>query len=408
MITHGAARHNAATRRSLVIGGIVLLLSLTLAACSGETGSAEKQEAPAKAKGDDCRLTTDISGWAAFTDIADRVAAKEDVPRADFDAFAELPSIDLWRQSLDTEGLTAQRIANWVEGVFWDDLGRQGSQKRSRNRSDYLHTSNYCLRNRDRIDARLAELTGPRKCEMDQLIRYWVDQENLPADLSVHFFPAKPEIRILDGALFVDTGVLAAGSVDQIIRNTASLHYRKHQTIPGADPKELVGEQSVAHSFRILANEGVTGWIDKAAHLEFDDDHPSLHKVNIIPEGFFRKTQEAIGMMNRQLEKMLDDEADMAQRGLLYSEHLAAMNAYGQTGYGMAAVISHRLGEDRLREASRSVPGFLAAYQEAALLNPVPAPVPGTAGIELFETVPPLNPDLFTKLHAMLTRVFPE
>ena len=71
-------------------------------------------------------------------------------------------------------------------------------------------------------------------------------------------------------------------------------------------------------------------------------------------------------------------------------------------------MISHRLGEDRLRQASRSVPGFLAAYQEAALLNPDPAPSPGLPGNELFETVPPLNPELFDKLHAMLSRIFPE
>jgi hypothetical protein len=112
--------------------------------------------------------------------------------------------------------------------------------------------------------------------------------------------------------------------------------------------------------------------------------------------------------MNRQLGKMLDDEADMAKRGRIFAEHMAGMNAYSQTGYGMSAVISARLGEDRLRKASRSIPGFLAAYQEAALMNPVPAPLPGQMGQELHETVPPMEPEMFTKLHALLTRIFPE
>ncbi len=395
--------------RSFVIPGIALVfLSLTVVACAPDKEPAVKQKPSLQTESVDCRLTTDTSGWTAFKAIADRVAAGQDVPLDDFYAYAELPSVTLWRRSLEKDAPTAQRISNWLEGVFWEKLGREGQQKRTPDRSDYLHNSNYCLENRERIDARLDEMTGPRKCEMDKLIRYWCEPENIPADFTIYFLPTKPEIRIKDGDLFVDTGVLGAGSADQVIRNVASLVFRRFQTIPGTDPMELEGELSVAHSFRVLANEGVTGWIDKAAILEFDTAHPALHKVNLIPENFFMKAQEALEMMNRQLGPMLDDEAEMAKKGVLFAGHLAGMNAYSQTGYGMSSVIFHRLGEDRLRDASRSVPGFLAAYQEAALLNSDPVPHPGKAGSELFETVPPLDPELFTKLHAMLSRVFPE
>jgi hypothetical protein len=54
------------------------------------------------------------------------------------------------------------------------------------------------------------------------------------------------------------------------------------------------------------------------------------------------------------------------------------------------------------------VPEFFAAFQEAALLNPVPTPVPGTAGAPLSASVPAFEPDMFAKLHALLVRLFPQ
>ena len=74
----------------------------------------------------------------------------------------------------------------------------------------------------------------------------------------------------------------------------------------------------------------------------------------------------------------------------------------------MASVIAAQLGEDRLRTSGRSVPAFVAAYQEAALLNPVPLPVPGALGVDLTQTVPPLDPEVFAKLHQLLLQYFPE
>ena len=54
------------------------------------------------------------------------------------------------------------------------------------------------------------------------------------------------------------------------------------------------------------------------------------------------------------------------------------------------------------------MPAFVAAYQEAALLNPDPAPTPGDIGVELDRTVPPLNPEVYSVLMATLEKNFPE
>jgi len=414
MITQDAIRHNAAHTGSTLfvrVGLIVMFLAvpiLSLTACSKDEGAEGKSSAKSADQASDCALTTDTSAWTAFKEIADRIASGADLTKEQLDAFGDQPSVALWRNSLQPGVPSALRVGNWLEGTFWEELGRSGKQKLSSNRRTFIRSYRFSVDNRDRIDKRLAELTGPRKCDTAELAHYWIEPGLLPQPLSIHFLPAKAEIRIFEGSLLVDTGVVGASSVDQVIRNMAALLYRKYQTVPGPNPMEMEGEQALANTFRVLMNEGITGWVEQAITLEFDSGHPALYKVKIVPEDFFNKTRETIDFMNRRLPSMLDDQATMAHEGQAFAGYLAGMNAYGMTGYGMSAVIATRLGEDRLREVNRSVPAFLAAYQEAAAANPVPAPVPGSPGTELYLTVPPLDPDIFTKLHAMLTRVFPD
>lgn len=408
-ITHDGFSHNACRLgRGLFSLGLMAAFLLAAGACS-QSNEGESADTSQKTAGEStCAMTLDTSGWEAFLELTDRIEGGTDVSKPELDTYGKLPSVTVWRNSLGDDTPSSSMVGNWLEGTFWDDLGRQGKQKSSANRDFFIRTYRYSLGNRELINTKLAQLTGPEKCVIREMADYWIEPGKLPAEVKVYFLPAKPEIRILDGALVIDTGIVAAGSVGQITRQATSLLYRKFQFIEGGNPIELEGEEAVAHSFRIILNEGVTGWIEKADIMEFDEGHPELFNVKVIPEEFFKKTQQTIGVMNRQLGSMLTDEAEMLKKGQNFARHLAGMNSFTRTGFGMASVISTRLGDDRLRDASRSIPAFLAAYQEAALLNPVPAPVPGEIGIELYTTVPPLDPEIFTKLHAMLTRVFPE
>lgn len=414
MITQDATRHNAApagialfVRTGLIVMFLAVLI-VCVPACSEEAGTEGKPSAKSANQSSDCSLTTDTSAWTTFKEIADRIATGEDVTKEQLDAFGDQPTVALWRNSLQPGVPSALRVGNWLEGTFWEELGRTGKQKLSSNRVIFVRSYRFSVDNRTIIDERLAELTGPRKCDIAELTNYWIEPGLLPQPLAIHFLPAKAEIRIFEGSLLVDTGVVGAVSVDQVIRNMAALLYRKYQAVPGPNPMEVEGDEALANAFRVLMNEGLIGWIEQAVTLEFDSGHPVLYKVKIIPEDFFLKTQETIDLMNRRLPSMLDDEAVMAEEGQPLAGYLAGMNAYGSTGYGMSAVIAARLGEERLHEVGCSVPAFLAAYQEAASANPVPAPIPGAPDTELFLTVPPLDPDIFTKLHAMLTRVFPD
>lgn len=409
-ITPESSVHNAAPRPTtgLFLAVLVLVIALGVSACSGDKGSEKDKTAADRPATPDCRIKTDTTAWTAFIEIADRVAAEEGVTHAEFEAYGDLPAVTLWRQSLKPGTPSSQKVGNWLEGTFWEELGRTGTQKANTDRTRFIRRFRYCVDKKEVIGLRLDELTGPRICELMDLAEFWIEPANLPDNLNLYFLPAKPEIRISDNSLLVDVGAVAAGSTDQVIRQMGSLLYRNFQFETGESPGDLQGEPAIAHSFRVLMNEGITGWIEKAVYMEFDTDHPELYKVKIVPEEFFFKAQQAIGMMNRQLGSILDDEADLAEKGNSFVMHLAGMNAFSQTGYAMAAVISHRLGDERLRDSGRSVPAFLAAFQEAAEMNPDPVPTPGLLGVELYETVPPLNPDLFTRLHALLETNFPE
>jgi hypothetical protein len=410
MITPERPRHNGApARRAGALVGLLLLAALPLATGCSDQQDSRDGEAPAEnAAATDCRISTDTSGWTAFTDLADRVAAGDNPSKAEFDAYGDLPAVTLWRNSLTPNTPRASRVGNWLEAAFWEQLEREGMQKTSAERANFSRRYTYCLSRREVIEEKLAALTGPRTCDLEELATYWIDPANLPETLTVFYLPGKPEIRISGDNLLVDTGVVAAGNTDQVIRQMVSLLYRNFQFVTGANPLDLEGEQAVVQAFRVLVNEGMTGWVEKAVDMEFDSRHPELYKVKIIPEEFFLKAQAAVGMMNRQLGDILADEETLAEKGNPFARHLAGMNAFSQTGYAMAAVISGHFGDERLKEVRDSVPAFVAAYQEAALLNPDPAPTPGDVGVVLYRTVPPLKPEVFSALMAILEKNFPE
>lgn len=409
MITHDSACHNApASCRTPFRWSVLVLLLLAISSCSEDKGTEEKASPQATHSVADCGLTTDSSAWTAFKEVADRINAGTIMTKEELDAFGDLPPVALWRDSYQSDYLTAQRVGNWLEGTFWEELGRKGEQKYNSNRKDFISSYHYSLDNRDRIDERLAELTGPRKCDLTEIARFWIEPDLMPRILAIHFLPAKMDMRIFGDNLLVDTGIVSATRVDQIIRQMAALLYRNFQSVPGPNPTKQEGAEALAHSFRILMNKGISGWIEKSINLEYDRKNPFMLNFSVVPENFFAMTQKMIKTMNSQLGPMLDDEDKMNENGQELASHLAVSGGFDEGSYGMAAVISARLGEDKLRQAGRSVPAFLAAFQEAALANPVPAPQPGDPGTELFQTVPPLDPEIFTKLHAMLTEVFPD
>ncbi len=249
-------------------------------------------------------------------------------------------------------------------------------------------------------------VNGQAACQVRDLADLWLNPDSIPTPLVLNFLPAMSEIGIFEDEIFVDTGVLQAGGTEQTVRNIVTLLFRNLEALDGENPITVEGEQAVAEMFRVMMNEGVASWIEETVRLEFDHNHPDLYKVHIIPEDFFRKAQQTSDTMEKVMPGMLADPTVMVAKGLSFAREMAANNAYTGTGLAMASVIGHRLGAERLQQVRRSVPDFIAAYQEAALLNATPIPEPGTADIQLYESVRPLSPELFTALHDMLSRYY--
>ncbi len=406
-IAHQTADHNIArpTGVGLILTG---LLVLSLAGCGGADQadtSADNKSASSDAR--DCQVTVNTEGWTSFVVMANQMADGHAVPQEDLLAYAQLPVVSAWRNSQAPNIPRASNVANWLEGAWWDRLGKSGKKKANSNRRTLGRSYRYSQSHGAQIEQLLTEFTdGAQQCVINDLADSWISSENRPRPLVINFLPILAEVRTFEGEIFADTGVLQAGGADQTARQIAALLYRNLEGLQGQSPLESEGEQSVAECLRVVMNEGIAGWIEKTTDIEFDSAHPSLHKVHIVPEDFFTKTQETVRVFENMLPPLFADPTKMADNGNNFARYLAGSNAFSQTGIGMATVIAVRLGEERLQQEHLSVPGFLAAYQEAALQNATPLPIPGTLGVELYETVPALSPTVYEPLHALVTKYF--
>jgi len=411
MINNLHRRNNAMARICL----LSILLAVTLAAI-WLTGCSRKQGAESPGQGDravvrldDCRVTIDASGWLRFKGLAQQLGTAEKPSREDLIAFAETPALTIWRQSLRPNEPLPQRIADWMAYAFDPQERERPKRKPVFEQRSFDRLYNYCFAQREAISdyiARYMSDGGP--CRALEIAREWIDPEHLAADLTLVFLPAKPEIRLLDDHLIVDVGVAYAGGADQLNRQIASLLYRDRQGIKGDNPLRCRGAAAIAQSLRVLVNEGTAAWISRVGDTYFGHDHPSLFGNLVPPEEYYEDALETVATWNRLLAVLLGDPEQLQSHGHDFSRYMGGSGAFLGMGYCMANAIVGRLGEERLRQVSRSVPDFIAAYQEAASANPQPYPVPGAAGHELYESLPPLAPEVFEKLHALLLQEFAE
>lgn len=354
-----------------------------------------------------CGVAMDTSAWEAFLTLGSRLESGAEVPRGELEAFAEVPGVLLWRESLAPRSPAPANVGNWLEVAFGvGDDARRG--KVNANRRLMGDSYRYSWANRAEVDTLLAGFRREGACRLADRTAFWIEPGNLPAGgLAVVFLPALSEIRIARDTLVVDTGVLVAGGLDQAVDQMVSLLYRNYQAIPGLNPAELEGKESVAQSFRVITNEGVAGWAARTLDTEFRADHPRLGRLALVPETFYETALRVMEVGAELFPALLADPEAMAARGRSFTEFLMGQNGFGQLGYAMASVIEARLGEERLRDAGRTVPGFLAAYQEAALMNPSPPAVLGAPGTRPYEAMPPFTPGIYEGLLALLRESFP-
>ncbi|PID78755.1 hypothetical protein CSB20_13460 [bacterium DOLZORAL124_64_63] len=379
---------------------LVGLLGLT--AC----GSSSDQEKPGP-DGDasPCDVPIQTAPWDLFVEFCEATDAGHPPTRKQLRAFAELPMMVAWRNSMG-QPVPAGDIINWLEFTFTpEDLRPKNTP--SRDRVAFRRSYNYSIEHRRAIQTRLAEFrTEGLACRVRDEAAFWLKPEQRPTALEIVFMPSKPELRISKGRLFVDTGVLWAGSREQLVGQLMSLVFREEGLLQGPPAASLEGEAAVAHSVRSMMNQGILGYIENLPGTRFRADHPKLGDLAIIPENVFQTGVKTIDLLNRFIPLEGEDPQAVQTRGYDLAMTLKASSSINQGGYCMAACIATNLSRERLRDCVGNPSAFLRSYQEAALQNPSPQPSPHTVPDALPSSMPPLDEAVIKDLLRICDQVF--
>jgi hypothetical protein len=395
MISHASLRHKRAVT--------ALVLAALAAGCGGEV---EKEVKPAVAAST-CAVVVNTDGWRDFVALGRRAADGQEVTRAELEALAATPEFTAWRESYTAgPAPTPFRLGNWLGRTFADELGLDPPQKLNADQRAFVRSYRWSWERRELIDVRLGELAG-LWCDLDTRLRAWIPATKLPDTLAVVVLPSRPELRYHEGTLYVDTGVVAAGSAAQLLDQLTALTFRSVAVVDGPNPLQMEGEEALVQALRLMANEGVATWLENMPDTFFDLDHPSLWKVRPVPEDHWEIAVSTLDGLDRRLAVLLDDPRQLASDGQGLARSLIGSGSVNKGSWCMAVAIVDVLGEDRLRAAAGSVPGFFAAYQEATRDNNAPRPqlveVPGA----YHRALPPFSPEVWAWLLPLLERHFP-
>jgi len=404
MIGQGPVPHKLPSPR-IFFPALALVGLMLLTAC-GSSDSEEPQKT-ARTGGSPCQVNVQTGPWDLFSEFCAATDAGQPPTREQLRAFPELPMVVAWREVM-TSRVPAVRIVNWLEFTFSpDDL--EGKNKATRDRAAFSRSYTYSMEHRQEIQSRLDSfLAEGVACKVRDEAAYWLDPEQRPDRLEIVFLPSKPELRIAEDRLFVDTGVLQAGRSEQLVRQLTGLLFRTKGFLDGPIATGLEGEAAVAHSLRTMMNEGILGYIEQLPYTQFHPDHPTLGDLAIVPEKVFAKGREAIDLLDTNIPRLAVDSRAMQEHGKNLAATLVASGSLKQGGYGMATCIVANLGRDRLRETVGSPAAFLKTYQEAANMNPSPVPDPYSVPDALPSSMAPLDEAVLTALIRICDAAFEE
>lgn len=392
-------------------GSVLFLLVALVTILSGCGGAADEQETAMKAEpGTEptaaCDVVIDTSLWDVFDGFCKEYDEGREVSRDELSAFTALPALDEWKKSM-TARVPNIRLINWLDEAFHPD--RPGANRKpSKDRSIFARNYRYSWKHRLEIEELLADFRDEDwACKLLDNISFWLPEEQRPKNLHIVFLPSKAEIRVHEDYLFIDTAVVRAGNNEQLSRQMAGLIFRDRAFLEGPVASGLEGDLAVAHSVRMMMNEGIGALVERQIETVFKSDHHRLGKFNIIPEQYFSQGQRAITMFNTFVPQL--DNADSPKRigGKDLARSLVASGSLHQGGYCMAACIEKNLGREELRDTIGSPEAFLRAYQQAATMNPVPAPDPYLVADDITTSMPPFAPEVFAELIKICEVVFP-
>jgi len=406
MIRQASPLHKSTATLALVLAGTLLAAGCDGGGSGGDTAAGDADDAVRIHHAGACPLATTTYGLRAFLDVGERLrqSGEPDVDAAM--ALAELPAWRHWRRSYEPETIPREQLGLTVVASA---LGREALPPElaaKRYRQDFLVNQAFVLDNRDRILSFLDDLEASEAlCRVRDRVDGWVRPEAMPDTLKLDFLAFNPEIRLYEGRFSVDAGLAFVSGREQLVRLLAGTLYRKVEAIAGPDPGEVEGEAIVAQVLRALRNEGVACYLDDMPRLSFGNEHPALRDAAPVPERLCRKAHRALDYVDDTLARLFAQPPDSARDFEPVHRYFIGSRSLQATAWFMARVIADRLGEDRLQDASRSVAGFLRAYQEATTQKTAVSAERGSFAWSL-QTAPAFRPEVYDQLQRVLQEAF--
>jgi hypothetical protein len=392
------APHNARAR--LAAAGLLLLLAATTGCQDTRPGTTT----PAAHVARGCALVVDTSGLDAFWQAAEKLQAEPVLTAAAAGALiATDPVWRRWRESYEPDVVSPDQLGLVLRGAVLGTQSLAPDEATKLVRRDAARGQAFTLAQRARVQTFVDDFVAQEAaCAVWPLARAWIRPEALPDTLHVDLLAAAAEIRLYEGHHLVDAGLALVSGREQLTRLLASVLYRKLEATAGPSPGEVAGEAVLAHSLRLVRNEGIAAYIDDLPNLFFGHEHPSLAGSAPVPEEVCATAR--LNLLN--IERVVADQLSLpaAERDFA-GVHITFVGSRGwqATGWFMAAVIADRQGEQQLQAVARSLPDFVAAYQVAALANP---PDPGAAVGTLayfLATAPAFSPPVLAALRSSVT-----
>jgi hypothetical protein len=393
-IAQPLAPHNA--RAHYTIASLIMVLGAVLGGCQGTQPATTK---PARHVSQRCALVVDTSGLDAFWEVADRLQAKPETPAAAVGAqISELPVWRRWRESYEPDAISVEHLGLILRAAVLGPEALAPSEATKLVRRDVARSQSFTLAQRTRVQVFVEDFVARESaCDVWALARVWVRPENLPDTLRIDLVAANAEIRLYKGHHLVDAGLALACGPEQLTRLLASVLYRKLEATEGPSPGEVKGTAVLAQSLRLVRNEGVAAYIDDLPNLFFGREHPALAGAAPVPEDICATARFNLLNIEQVVTRQLAQPAATRDFAGVHL-NLVGSRGWQATGWFMATVIARRMGEPQLREAVRTVPGFLAAYQEAALVNPANAGAPVGTVEHFLATAPRFSPPVLAVL----------
>ena len=355
---------------ALLVAAIALIIPALMAA-----GCADKPAEEASIPSDNTGLRPivfDTTAMDAWLDLADRLAAGEEVPTTDFAATLALPAYAAYTAQKELKTFHPLQFEYGLRDLFSPtdaDWAEASGLTRNRIRTPRLLARNfeYLKLRRAEIDSAILRICSPgMMAGIFERTEGYIPAEAWPDTLEIRFMVANPGTSILDdGVLLLDVGLALAAGADELPSMLAAHFYAN--LMPMAPPlaKDESGPTALAATIRQLRQEAVTAWLQRYPDVKLDSLHPAFASPVDQQIRYRDYAMGSLGRCDQMLTSLFSDPVLLVRQGESLDDLLRINKTYPALGYAMAEEVVKAAGEQSLRECSRDAEAFITAYQEA-------------------------------------------